>query len=138
MEVYAEKLRKLGGYMAERVTDLYDIRNRATARLRGLPEPGVPDLETPSILVAHDLAPAETATLDKNFVLGIVTEAGATAITITHDMGSARVIGDRVALLDGGRVRWQGPVAAMQDAPDAYLQDFIAGRARADGSQPGD
>ena len=39
VEVYAAKLRKIGGYMAERVTDLYDIRDRATARLRGLPEP---------------------------------------------------------------------------------------------------
>ena len=42
VEIYATKLRKLGGYMAERVTDLYDIRDRATARVRNLPEPGVP------------------------------------------------------------------------------------------------
>ena len=76
VEVYAKKLRKIGGYMAERVTDLYDIRDRATARLRGLPEPGIPDLTEPSIIVAHDLAPAETATLDRSKVLGIVTEAG--------------------------------------------------------------
>lgn len=76
VEVYAAKLRKLGGYMAERVTDLYDIRDRATARLRGLPEPGIPDMAEPSVLVAHDLAPAETATLDQNLVLGIITEAG--------------------------------------------------------------
>lgn len=76
VEVYAKKLRKIGGYMAERVTDLYDIRDRATARLRGLPEPGVPDLTEPSIIVAHDLAPAETATLDRDKVLGIITEAG--------------------------------------------------------------
>lgn len=76
VEVYAGKLRKLGGYMAERVTDLYDIRDRAIARLRGLPEPGVPDFDEPAILVAHDLAPAETATLDPERVLGIVTAAG--------------------------------------------------------------
>ncbi|EPD69217.1 phosphoenolpyruvate-protein phosphotransferase [Corynebacterium pyruviciproducens ATCC BAA-1742] len=76
VEVYAGKLRKLGGYMAERVTDLYDIRDRTIARLRGLPEPGVPDFDEPAILVAHDLAPAETATLDPERVLGIVTAAG--------------------------------------------------------------
>ena len=76
VEVYAGKLRKLGGYMAERVTDLYDIRDRTIAHLRNLPEPGVPVLEQPSVLVAHDLAPAETATLDPQHVLGIVTEAG--------------------------------------------------------------
>lgn len=76
VEVYAGKLRKIGGYMAERVTDLYDIRDRAIARLRGVPEPGVPELNEPAILVAHDLAPAETATLSPETVLGIVTAAG--------------------------------------------------------------
>ena len=76
VEVYAEKLRNLGGYFAERVVDLYDIRDRAIARLRGLPEPGVPQLERPSIIVAHDLAPAQTASLDPALVAGIVTEAG--------------------------------------------------------------
>ena len=76
VEVYAAKLRTLGGAMAERATDLYDIRDRAVARLRGLSEPGVPALDRPSILVAADLAPAETATLDPARVLGIVTEAG--------------------------------------------------------------
>lgn len=76
VEVYAAKLRKLGGYMAERVTDLYDIRDRAIARLRGVAEPGVPALSRPSVLVAHDLAPAETATLDPALVRGIVTAGG--------------------------------------------------------------
>lgn len=75
-EVFAEKLRRLGGTMAERVTDLYDVRDRAIARLRNLPEPGVPALSVPSILVARDLAPAQTAGLDPRLVLGIVTEVG--------------------------------------------------------------
>lgn len=76
VEVYAEKLRKLGGYFAERVVDLYDIRDRAIARLQGLPEPGAPHLDRPSIIVAHDLAPSQTAALDPALVAGIVTEAG--------------------------------------------------------------
>ena len=38
-------LRGLGGYMAERATDLYDVRDRAICELRGLPEPGVPAFE---------------------------------------------------------------------------------------------
>lgn len=59
----------------------------------------------------------------------IVGETGASAITITHDMGSVRAIADRVALLDRGRIRWQGTVAQMDAAADGYLQDFIAGRA---------
>ncbi len=66
----------LGGYMAERVTDLRDVRDRAVARLLGQPEPGVPSLTVPSILAAQDLAPAETATLTTDTCLGIVTEAG--------------------------------------------------------------
>ncbi len=66
----------LGGYMAERVTDLRDVRDRAVARLLGKPEPGVPTLTEPSILAAQDLAPAETATLTTETCLGIITEAG--------------------------------------------------------------
>ncbi|MFN3524741.1 MAG: ABC transporter ATP-binding protein [Paracoccus sp. (in: a-proteobacteria)] len=50
-------------------------------------------------------------------IRGIVTETGATAITITHDMESVRAIGDRVALLQGGSIAWDGPVAGMQAAP---------------------
>lgn len=73
---YAAKLKKIGGYMAERVTDLYDVRDRVICELRGEAAPGVPELSEPSILVARDLAPAETATLDPRIVLGIITEEG--------------------------------------------------------------
>ncbi|MFT8988210.1 MAG: phosphoenolpyruvate--protein phosphotransferase [Bifidobacterium psychraerophilum] len=73
---YAEKLQRLGGYMAERVADLHDVRDRVICELRGEDTPGVPELSEPSILVAKDLAPAETATLDPAIVLGIITEEG--------------------------------------------------------------
>ncbi|HQA77652.1 MAG TPA: phosphoenolpyruvate--protein phosphotransferase [Propionicimonas sp.] len=76
VEEYCVMFESLGGYMAERVTDLRDVRDRAVARLLGMPEPGVPTLSVPSILAAHDLAPAETATLTAETCLGIVTEAG--------------------------------------------------------------
>lgn len=59
----------------------------------------------------------------------IVTEMGATAITITHDMSSVRAIADRVAMLHGGVVRWTGPVAELDATPDPYVQQFIHGRA---------
>lgn len=59
----------------------------------------------------------------------IVTEMGATAMTITHDMSSVRAIADRVAMLHDGLIRWTGPVAEMDAASDAYLQQFIHGRA---------
>jgi len=76
VEEYCAMFLSLGGYMAERVTDLRDVKDRAVARLLGQPEPGVPALTTPSVLAAHDLAPAETATLTADTCLGIVTEAG--------------------------------------------------------------
>ena len=76
VEEIAAMFEALGGYMAERVTDLRDVRDRAVARLLGQPEPGVPTLTEPSILAAHDLAPAETATLTNETCLGIITEAG--------------------------------------------------------------
>jgi phospholipid/cholesterol/gamma-HCH transport system ATP-binding protein len=59
----------------------------------------------------------------------IVVEMGATAMTITHDMSSVRAIADRVAMLHDGVIRWTGPVAGMDAAPDPYLQQFIHGRA---------
>ena len=62
--------------MAERVTDLYDVRDRTICELRGLPKPGVPDVSTPTILLADDLAPAETVGLDPEFVVGIATAGG--------------------------------------------------------------
>lgn len=59
----------------------------------------------------------------------IVTEMGATAMTITHDMSSVRAIADKVAMLHDGLIRWTGPVAEMDAASDPYLQQFIHGRA---------
>ena len=57
----------------------------------------------------------------------IVEETGATALTITHDMSSVRAIASRVAMLHGGRVRWQGPVAELDTADDPYLRQFVSG-----------
>ncbi len=59
----------------------------------------------------------------------IVTEMGATAITITHDMTSVRAIADRVAMLHDGVIRWEGPVAELDTTSDPYVQQFIHGRA---------
>jgi phosphotransferase system enzyme I (PtsI) len=66
----------LGGYMAERVGDLDDVRDRTVARLLGQALPGVPERDTPFILVADDLAPADTVTLTPERVLALVTVKG--------------------------------------------------------------
>jgi len=72
----AEMLHNLGGYMAERATDVLDVRGRIVAELRGVPAPGIPYSDTPFILVGEDLAPADTATLDPSKVLALVTSSG--------------------------------------------------------------
>lgn len=58
----------------------------------------------------------------------LVTEMGATAVTITHDMTTVRTVADRVAMLHGGKVRWQGPVAEIDACGDPYVDQFIHGR----------
>ena len=59
----------------------------------------------------------------------IVTEMGATTMTITHDMTSVRTIADTVAMLHGGKIRWSGPVADLDASGDPYVDQFIHGRA---------
>ena len=73
---FQEILIGMGGYMAERATDLGDVAQRIIAHLRGVPAPGVPTSDTPFILVASDLAPADTALLDLDKVLGLITRDG--------------------------------------------------------------
>ncbi|HEX6471170.1 MAG TPA: phosphoenolpyruvate--protein phosphotransferase [Streptosporangiaceae bacterium] len=65
-----------GGYLAARVADLDDVRDRTIARLLGLPMPGVPAAGEPFVLVARDLAPADTVLLDPDSVVAFVTEEG--------------------------------------------------------------
>ncbi|MEY8841039.1 ABC transporter ATP-binding protein [Cribrihabitans sp. XS_ASV171] len=59
----------------------------------------------------------------------IVTEMGATAVTITHDMSSVRAIADNVAMLHGGKIRWTGPVSQLDTSGDPYVEQFVHGRA---------
>ena len=73
---YQQTLLAAGGYLAERAADLDDIANRAVALLLDEPMPGLPAPGHPYVLVAEDLAPADTATLDPVEVLAIVTERG--------------------------------------------------------------
>ncbi|MFA5710134.1 phosphoenolpyruvate--protein phosphotransferase [Mycolicibacterium sp.] len=115
VEQFVEMFTKMGGLMAERVTDLRDIRDRVVAELAGLPEPGVPVPDVPSILCAEDLAPADTAGLDPALIVGLATSLGGptshTAI-IARQLGIPCVVAvtglddvdaGRLVLIDGTR-----------------------------------
>jgi len=101
VEHWCERLAALGGTLAERQTDLRDVFQRAAARLLGVAPPGIPPLAEPSVLLADDLAPADTAGLDPALVLGLVTERGGptshTAI-IAGQLGIPAVVGAAGAL----------------------------------------
>lgn len=73
---FQDILTGMGGYMAERASDLADVSQRIIANLRGVPAPGVPTSDEPFILVAADLAPADTALLDLDKVLALITRDG--------------------------------------------------------------
>jgi phospholipid/cholesterol/gamma-HCH transport system ATP-binding protein len=62
-------------------------------------------------------------------IVKCVSDLGATAISITHDMASARKIGHRIAMLYDGKLIWQGPVADIDRCGNPYVDQFIHGRA---------
>src|SRR3546814_9386644 len=64
-----------------------------------------------------------------DLIVKCVRELGATALSITHDMASARKIADRVAMIYEGRMVWAGPVAEIDDSGNPYVDQFIHGRA---------
>jgi phosphotransferase system enzyme I (PtsI) len=80
----------LGGLMAERVPDVRDVRDRIVAELTGQGEPGIPSPDVPSVLLADDLAPADTAGLDPARVIGLATRLGGTT---SHTAIIARQLG---------------------------------------------
>lgn len=89
-------LEAVGGYLGERAADLDDIAQRVLARLRGVEAPGVPNPGHPFVLVARDLAPADTALLDLDQVLALITSDGGptshTAI-LAREKGIVAIVG---------------------------------------------
>jgi phospholipid/cholesterol/gamma-HCH transport system ATP-binding protein len=66
--------------------------------------------------------------IDK-LIVECVRGLGATALSITHDMASARRIADRVAMLHDGKIIWTGPVATIDNSGNDYVEQFIHGKA---------
>ena len=123
MEQFVTAFTGMGGLMAERVTDLRDIRGRLLARIVGEPEPGVPTPGEPAVLVAGDLAPADTAGLDPALVIALVTERGGptshTAI-IARQLGIPCVVG-AAGVVDaalGASLLVDGTTGAIEIDPD--------------------
>jgi phospholipid/cholesterol/gamma-HCH transport system ATP-binding protein len=64
-----------------------------------------------------------------DLIVDCVKDLGATTLSITHDMASARKIADRVAMLYRGKIIWVGPVSEIDDSGNEYVDQFINGRA---------
>ena len=64
-----------------------------------------------------------------DLIVKCTRELGATALSITHDMASARKIADRIAMLYKGRIIWQGPTSKIDSSGNEYVDQFINGRA---------
>ncbi|MBT7355160.1 MAG: ATP-binding cassette domain-containing protein [Rhodospirillaceae bacterium] len=64
-----------------------------------------------------------------DLIVKTTREVGATALSITHDMASARKIADRIAMLYEGKIIWAGPVADIDDSGNEFVDQFINGRA---------
>lgn len=64
-----------------------------------------------------------------DLIVELVVDLGVTALTITHDMASARKIAHRVAMLYQGKIIWRGPRDRLYDSGNPYVDQFVQGRA---------
>ncbi|MBS1897636.1 MAG: phosphoenolpyruvate--protein phosphotransferase [Actinobacteria bacterium] len=148
-EAQSAVLRGLGGRMAERVADLHSVRDRIVARLTGHEVPGIPDRADPFVLVARDLAPAETAALGRSACVALVTEEGGptshTAIlaralgipAVVAAAGATRIAAGTIVLVDGeaGTVLPDPSPAQRGAVVDEEAPTFDGAGALADGTR---
>ena len=64
-----------------------------------------------------------------DLIIKCVRELGATAVSITHDMVSARKIADRIAMLHRGKIVWSGPAGEVDNSGNPFVDQFVHGRA---------
>ena len=127
-EIAIEKLRRVG--LKPEQADLYPAELSGGMQKRvGLAraiaaEPEIIFFDEPT----SGLDPIMSGVIN-DLIREIVTEMGATAMTITHDMTSVRAIADNVAMLHAGVIQWTGPVSQLDNSGDPYLDQFIHGRA---------
>ncbi len=134
---YRTLLEATGSYMSARIVDLDDVRDRAVAQLLGIRAPGIPPLSSRCVLVARDLAPADTALLDPALVAAFVTEEGGptshTAI-LARTMGIPAVVActGATAVAPGTQLVVDGTAGRVVVAPD----DATVAAAAADADRP--
>ncbi len=131
---FRDTLTAMGGYLGERAADLDDVAQRVIARLRGVPAPGVPDPGHPFVLVAKDLAPADTALLDLDKVLALVTtEGGPTSHTaiLAREKSIVAVVGavSATGLLEGEMVIVDAAAGVVTTQPTAEELERAQNRA---------
>lgn len=121
-------LRALGGRMAERAADIRDVRDRIIAEILEIDLPGVPERDEPFVLVAVDLSPADTASLDGGRCVGLVTEQGGptshTAI-IARSLGLPAVVGVAgvTGVVDGALLLVDGDHGTVEvDPPEQRVE----------------
>ena len=132
-------------YMQARAADIEDAGNRVLRQLLALEPPSF-DYEQPSILIAADLAPSDTARLEPDMVLGVCTELGgstshsailARALGIPAIVGAGNRLwsleeGQRIAIDGGTGMIWPDPdeaqLAALQEERDAWLHQQAEAR----------
>ncbi len=69
------------------------------------------------------------ADIINNLIISTVKDVGATALSITHDMVSARKISDHIGMLYQGKIIWHGPTGEIDHSGNPYVEQFIHGRA---------
>ncbi|PFG32122.1 phosphoenolpyruvate--protein phosphotransferase [Paramicrobacterium agarici] len=121
---FRDQLAAMGGYLGERAADLDDVSQRVIAHLRGVAAPGVPQPDEPFVLVARDLAPADTALLDLDKVLALVTSDGGptshTAI-LAREKSIVAIVGtaDALTIGDGTQVVVDAAAGTVTTDPSA-------------------
>lgn len=127
-EIALQKLRAVG--LNEKVADLFPselsggMQKRASLARAIATNPEIIFFDEPTT----GLDPI-MADVINDLIIKVSKEIGATAITITHDMQSARKIADKVAMLYEGKIIWTGDVKKMDASNNAHVDQFIHGRA---------
>lgn len=70
-----------------------------------------------------------TADAINDLIVEMVKDLGCAAVSITHDMASARKIADEIAMLHQGKIIWRGPAASIDASGSPYVEQFVHGRA---------